>query len=363
MSIRIFEHIFGHKLLVIIPVLVALIAGGLWEYKSYETHYESWATIWAEKPADFTGASASLSDFNPYISSAANYSGALQELLGTNSFVEGVLARVDGPAASYPLQRYKDIRTKTLIWPSGNHTVYIRSASSDPHMAAKIPQAIVDEFTVVFSKQLKASAAQAATFYQDQVTSGKSDYDNATLALSAYVRTHPTLANIQIGNQSIATISDPDFGPLLLQQRTAETQYDSMLAKLSASQIAATSADSTTSYYYVVDPPKVADYKTLPGKKALLVKPVSAAVVGVMVAGALLLLTWRMDRKARFPTDFSFLGNNLTVITLPVVKARRRGHWPASFVRLGAALTAGANRLSIDPSAADVRSPANPARP
>ena len=184
-----------------------------------------------------------------------------------------------------------------MIWPSGNHTVYIRSASSDPHMAAKIPQAIVDEFTVVFSK-LKASAAQAATFYQDQVTSGKSDYDNATLALSAYVRTHPTLANIQIGNQSIATISDPDFGPLLLQQRTAETQYDSMLAKLSASQIAATSADSTTSYYYVVDPPKVADYKTLPGKKALLVKPVSAAVVGVMVAGALLLLTWRMDRKA-----------------------------------------------------------------
>ena len=102
MSIRIFEHIFGHQLLVIIPVLVALIAGGLWEYKSYETHYESWATIWAEKPADFTGASASLSDFNPYISSAANYSGALQELLGTNSFVEGVLARVDGPAASYP---------------------------------------------------------------------------------------------------------------------------------------------------------------------------------------------------------------------------------------------------------------------
>jgi hypothetical protein len=71
---------------------------------------------------------------------------------------------------------------------------------------------------------------------------------------------------------------------------------------------------------------------------------------GAFIAACLFFILWRLDGKVRVPSDLSFLGSGLQVLTLPSLEARRRS-WPDSFVRLAAALQCGLR---------DLRAPAPP---
>ncbi|HLF79270.1 MAG TPA: hypothetical protein VJB57_17450 [Dehalococcoidia bacterium] len=344
MSIRIFEHLFRRKLLLVLPVILGGILGGLWAYSTYESHYESKATLWVDKPSDFSGAGVAISDFNPYLSPAANQANSMRELLGTNSFLTGISMRLDGQRGTPAT--HLEIRSKTAIWQYGNHVLNVAFSSSDPVRAAKASQAVIDEYTAVFAKQLKDQSELASTFYKQQAELAKTNYETATAELNAFLRARPQLltAAAQARAPGSVAITDPELSKLVISQDTAEGQYDRMQSRYADSLFAATDANATSTFFKVIDPAEVPIAQVVPRKKTLLVKPVGGAMVGSLAALGLFLLSWRLDQKVRFATDLAFVGD-VVVVTLPALRAKRRA-WPESFVRMSSAIQAGIRDLS-----------------
>jgi capsular polysaccharide biosynthesis protein len=297
-----------------------------------------------DRPADFSGAGAPLSDFNPYISPASNQVNSMRELLTTRMFLTAVAARVDGTNEVSPY-RLATLGSRVLIWPGGEHVVNVQAKAASAEEAAKIAQAVIDEFGAVFARQLKETATREAEFFKEQVALTKADYDKASTDLQALLRLRPALATAAVrpGN-----VTDPEYGRLLVAHETALGQYDKMVDRYAAAQIAATSASAISVYFAVIDRPEVPSFPVAPGKKALLAKPMTGILAGVLASAGIFLLSWRLDRKVRYPTDLAFAGNDVVILSLPTLRARRR-RWPASFVRLATAINGGIRSLSMRP--------------
>jgi capsular polysaccharide biosynthesis protein len=275
----------------------------------------------------------------------------MRELLGTKMFLTGVIARVDG-TTEISGRRYDEIARKIYIWPYGTHIVYVQASSDDPDEASKIAQAVIDEFGAVFARQIKDTAVRQADFYKEQAALAKVDFDRATTELQTLLRLRPSVANTNPNapRPASATVTDPEYSRLLIAYETAQGQYDRMAARYADSQINATSANAVTAYYLIVDRPEVPNAPILPSKKALLAKPVTGVVFGAFLAAGLVLMAWRLDRKVRYASDLAFAGEDVVVLTLPSLRARRR-RWPADFVRLGMAIQGGIRNLSMKPQA------------
>jgi uncharacterized protein involved in exopolysaccharide biosynthesis len=352
MSIRILDHIFRRKLLLVVPVVIGTVLGILWMISSFSSQFVSRATVWVERPADFSGAGVSLADFNPYLTPSENQANSLREVMGSASFLSAVAKRVDGvPGTPW---RNLQLRNRTSVYQFGDHVLYIAYGSQDPNEAAKVVQAVIDEYSAVLARQVKEQATLSATFYKEQADMAKVTFENATADLNAYIRAHPQLATAAAARaQSPGTvaISDPEFSKLQINQQNAESQYNAMWGRYAASQIAATSTNATSSFFSVIDAPEVPLAPLVQRKRTMAIKPISGMMVGAMVAVGLFLVSWRVDRKVRFATDLAFLGD-VVVVTLPALKARQR-RWPASFVRMASAIHGGIRDLSSRPTSAD----------
>jgi uncharacterized protein involved in exopolysaccharide biosynthesis len=344
LSIRILDQFFRHKFLLAVPVLVFTALGVFWMLFSSNPYYASRATIWVEKPTEISG--ASVTDFSAYIPPAQNQATSMRELLGTRSFLIGV-AKKTGSTGDVPDTRLVDIKDHTFIAPYGDHVLYVESRYNDPVKAAANSKAVIDTMTEMYAAQIKAQAERSSVFYEQQVNSTKETYDATSLQMQAFLRTHPQLLTIDRESlDRLGVIQDPELGRVYAAQQTALTNYNAAYARLADSKIAVTSSNATAAYFSVVDEPRVPANPVRLSKRSLLIKPATGFVMGLVGSTALFLLLWRSDRKVRFASDLAFAGADLVVVSLPVLRAKKR-KWPTTFVRIGAAMQSGIGDVSM----------------
>jgi uncharacterized protein involved in exopolysaccharide biosynthesis len=346
MAPRLLDLLFRRKVLLAVPVVFGFLLGFAWlVVLKPKPVYFAQASVWVDRPSAINGATAGrgvlladVTDFNPYISPAANQTGTLMELLGSKSFVVSVLGELGEVNPS--LQRIQEIRKRTSVWAGGDHLVYVQSGSADSQVAAATVKAVLDQFTINFTTQLKAKAGQATGYYQAQLGVARDGLNDANNALQAYVRAHPNVVRpVTLNSSNPTTPPDPDYLKLSVNLDSARETYDRILGDFSQSQVIANTADGGTAYFYVVDQPEVPQGALRQSKKSMLMKLAAGTILGLMASAALLALLWKIDRRVRVTQDLQHYG--VEVVDLPSLRLKHRRNWPKAYLRIAGALQAG----------------------
>jgi len=336
MAERILELVFRHKVLLALPIVFGLIGGVFALSLADAPYYRSYAAIWVERPTDLSG--ASFTDFNPWASPAQNQASSMKELLGLDAFATKIIARAR-PNTTDPWALL-ELRSNTYIYPGGSHVLYVDHRSQDPYLAQRMVTATIDEYTNLYTSQIRERAQKAKMFYEEQLNAARNQLELTTGELRAYVARNPQLAGVPLDRPPSSALRDAEFARLVAADETARGNYDQLLQKFADSQISANTVDGTVPNFLVMDEPKLPTVAIQPGKRALLMPPMFGLTGGFLISATGFLIYMRLDRRIHLANDLSFIDPSVPVMTLPRAKSRRR-NWPSKFVRVGTALQNG----------------------
>jgi uncharacterized protein involved in exopolysaccharide biosynthesis len=330
---RFIDLIFRSKYLLLLPLVLGLLGGIYMAMQDREDTYESTATVWVERPSEITG--GAFFEYNDFISPAANQQAAMQQLLGTKSFVRGVLDRLDGElpeGQDHPQARYDAIRFNTALGGGGNNVLFISHSDSVPEGTDKAVLAILDEYGDLYGSQLRDRAERAVGFYEEQLQISQGVLAAATAELQAYIATQPDLRGMDLEDPPTAALQDEEFARLHSAEQTARESYNTILDRYAESEFTAAATGGTRTNFIVLDEPEVPTAPLPATKRDLLLPPIFGIVLGSFLSVGIFVVRWRLDHKIRVPSDVALIDPSIPVMSLPSLKPKR--HWPKSFVRL-----------------------------
>lgn len=347
MTLRNVDLALRHKVLLLIPILLGLIAGVIWTMTSIKETYFSTATIWVERPTTETG--GSFIDFNQWISPAQNQVNSMRELLSTRTFRADVLERVyaENPPTPFNFVTPGDLTQKTYITPMGTHAVSLGHQSSSPEMAYAVVNAILQGYNELYTTEIIQRAETSQLFFEEQLQFASGNLERAHTELNGYLAANPIAVEEGAEDEPLtraaitaAAASDLELARLVGAEETARQNYDRLFAQFAETQIAANAASEGTANFRILDPPEVPTAPQGQGKRELLLKPMLGIVAGTFISGGLFILISRLDRHVWLPADIQALGLAVPIMTLPRLKQRSR-KWPRSFLRLTTAMRNG----------------------
>ncbi len=337
---RILELVFRHKILLALPIAFGLVGGVSAISLADAPFYRAYAAIWVERPTDLSG--GSFTEFNPWTSPAQNQASSMKELLGLDTFANKIVARAL-PGDQNPLA-VGELRRQTFFYPGGNHVLYVDHRAQDPGIAQKMVEAVIEEYTALYTSQIRSRALRSKAFYEEQLNASRAVLELTAAEIRAYVGRNPQFANVPLDKPPSSALRDAEFARLAAADETARTNYEQLLTKYADSQISANTVDGTIPNFIVMDKPQLPTMAIQPGKRALMMPPMLGLVGGFMISAGGFLVYMRLDRRIHLADDLAFLDARVPVMTLPRAKSRRR-NWPSSFVRVGTALQNGLRRL------------------
>lgn len=300
--LRYLEVFYRHRLLLIAPVVIALVASiGL--AVTRPRTYEATAQLWFDP---LTSSQAALTG---YVSPAEQAQGELRELLKTRSFcsligrngplasallagqgpndpvaaITNFLRGVPSSAATSNPQALDDLLFETInryttLTVSGPQVVAISFDYSDPTVAAGTAQTMVDQF----SDQLlgiRRSVAQASVdFYTGQLQTQQTEVAAADEAVRAYLVAHP--------DQRVpGALEDTQLVQLRRADDLARAHTQDLVQRLDTAKLDIAAAKQPgAAGFRVIDSPIV------PYRSKGFVKSAALAAGGGLVAGLFLML-------------------------------------------------------------------------
>ena len=323
--LRYLETFYRHRLLVIAPVLLALLASVAFAVSRPRT-YEATAQLW------FDPLTAAQAQQNGYLSPADQAPGELKELLKTHEFtsrvarrgtlyaaadagsgkqglttrvvnlLRGVPSSVAGSPQVLDDVIFDTVNRDTVITTSGPQVVGISFDYPIPSVAATTAQAIVDQFTDELLGNRRTTAKAAVDFYTNQLQSQDAVVATADAAVTHYLQEHP--------DQRVpGALADSQLTALRRTDDLARNHYQDLLQKLDDArlEIAAASQPGAAGF-------RVVDTPTVPYRPKGFVKTAALAaggglMLGLLLALGMLVLLTAMDtsihRSEEIPSDLS----------------------------------------------------------
>jgi uncharacterized protein involved in exopolysaccharide biosynthesis len=290
--IRYLETFFRHRLLVLMPLLLAgamSIGISLAQPRSFESS----ARIW------FYGSSLSPNAAQPGVSVADRQAAVFIELLGSQAFdlkvgqrgpltayvaatngpeslVSRILARLGlsslaGQPPSVDDQVSTILRKRVTVVSSGPEVVAISLRAADPEVARGTVQALVDQFSDEVLANRKTEAQTVVDFFDQQVKDQAAAVASAGADLSKYAAAHPRAAGTDVTLIALQHTAD-----------TAKQRYDESLLQLGQAKLdLAAQSQAGGSGFRVIDPP------TAPSQPLSRLSDLLRAVMGGLLAGLL----------------------------------------------------------------------------
>jgi uncharacterized protein involved in exopolysaccharide biosynthesis len=216
--LRLLETFFRHRLLLLAPVGLVLVATLGWVVIQPPA-YDSSVRIWTERQTLVPNPNS-----NPYLTAAQEQGGVLQELVSTKYFdvkvgkrsgltnairdqalhsqggIRTRLARLVGLAppagqvtdSQVDDQVYGAIAAGTTVLPSGPEIITVTFRAGTPEMAALVAQSVVDQFMDETLANQRVQADAAVAFYTSQVKAGQSDLAAADKVVDDYLLANPS---------------------------------------------------------------------------------------------------------------------------------------------------------------------------
>ncbi|MGZ4618976.1 MAG: hypothetical protein ACXV3F_09705 [Frankiaceae bacterium] len=188
------ELFFRHRLLLTVPLLIALVAGVGWGLTRDRT-YKATASVWTDAPIpnDSTVGTHSVNDTPP----SAGQQALLTELLATRSFQMSVandspMAKdVQGRSATDVESALSAMAGKIEVSTAGPQVVTVSVKDTNPQMATGIASGLVKQFIAAESDRIRRRANAQLTYDKQQLTESAKALSTGQAALAKYTREHP----------------------------------------------------------------------------------------------------------------------------------------------------------------------------
>lgn len=320
--LRYLEIFYRHRLLLIAPVILALVASVGFALTRPRT-YEATAQLWFDPVTSTQAAQA-----NGYISPADQATAELKELLKTRSFSAGVGHR--GPLAASMLagaSRSPDLLTtvlnvirgvptlspssdaqvlddvladtvnrNTTVVSNGPEIIAINYDYTNPQVAAGTAQALVAQFSDELLGIRRSQAQASVDFYTAQLKDQQAEITADDAAVNQYLQTHPS-------QRQPGALVDTQLSALERTDDLARTHYQDLVQQLDASklEIAATNQPGAAGFR-VVDAPAV-PYRPKGFVRLALLAAVGGLAAGLLLMLVTLLLLTALDTSVRRPKE------------------------------------------------------------
>jgi len=196
-----------------------------------------------------------------------------------------------------------DLQQNVSVTAKGDNIVSIAYTSQNPALALQVDQGVLTAATSSMQVATSRVVSVNKAFYQSQLYNAEANERNSAQQLAAYMEQHGvTASNLDTqmtSDLTLATLYDQDKS----DQQTVADLRQKIQAAVAQNSLPATLVNQDG--YYVADPPTVA-YISASKKKELLSIGI-ALVLGLVLAGAFLVVMTAADRTFRAPSDVPLL--------------------------------------------------------
>ena len=335
--LRFMETFYRHRKLLVPPVVVVFVLAVGWVLIQPRS-YDASVRLWAER-----GGLVSVPDDNTWLTIAQVEAGVLDELLATKYFCVKVshlgplrdyiraeaqrppstLTKIEakvglasyGPVSESQLDElaFRVISSSTTVVPAGAEVVTITFQSNNPVVAAKMAQAIADQFLeeTLSSRRLQLDASIA--FYTNQLKTAQADVAAADKAVNDYLGVHPEYrAPTAVPDARLAQLRRDDDAA---HQSTNDIQKTLDQSNISRSALSLTGVNGLR----VMDPAEIPTKASSIRKTALVAAGVATGLGLLIVVVGVLVLTLA-DGTVRQPEEVQQLLDLRPVGTVPKLR-------------------------------------------
>lgn len=346
--LRTLESYFRHRWLYFLPVVLMVIAAGVY-IATTDPKYMSTGSIYVQNKSLLNSLTGDNSGFG-WKSAAQVTSGEVRELLQTEAFVRAAIKQTWleedmslGPdAVEEAIELYRN-----SVWVStgGDNLVIFGANHKSPELTQQMALALVNTFIQWNQNADVRESVVAQTFFSDLIGPYQEELDKAREVMREYLAANPEPLR---GERPME--EQMEIGQLQATIDTAESRLASAVEKEEAARLAMKKAESETSQTYtIVDSPEL-PIKPLTSLRALAVDIAIFIGLGVMLSLLAVIGGVLLDRSYLFPLDVRN-GLNLPVLAIvPKVQPQQQPLAVSEPARSGVEQPAAQETLVQNPS-------------
>jgi capsular polysaccharide biosynthesis protein len=317
--LRLLESYFRHRWLYLVPIIITLVAGGLYtastpaSYSASGRIYVSQQNLLADLTSSNTGGSW-------WVSPAQSTVAEINELIGTRAFIRSVIGKTDleqqmadGPVAVGETITYA--RKILNVQSVGDKLVEISATGEDATIAYQIVGATMDAYVQWKINSGYQESTAASTFFDNLMKPYQDEVDQTRSDLITFLTDHP---------QPVRGDRPPEEQMELNRLQTlvtkAEDRFNSARDNGESARLSQAKSESVTKQtYMVIDQPQMPQDAVLSSKTIIMNIAIFLAV-GIFLAGAGIIGGALLDHSLRFPIDVRH-GLSLPVLAMvPIAK-------------------------------------------
>ena len=299
---RTLEAIFRHPVQLLTLLIVLPIAGVAVEYLMVPRTYQATASLWALQRYAVIGATGLETD--PTLTPAQTQATALNELLQTHVFVDGVVKgvdlastlKLDASVTHDPQQLenalFSEISQHVAATPLANNLFEISYSNPNPRIARQIVANVLTQFG---QQSLGLSVAEGQNLligYQVQLANAKRDAYNAAAAEARYASAHPSS---KITSDPQLVTNDPQLASLDADRQQAQTNVQNIQATINTIKEAiGAQGTNVNTLFQVLDAPQAPD-RPVSRFKSYLIGGGAGLAVALLASTLFLVILVRRD--------------------------------------------------------------------
>lgn len=333
--LRFLESYFRRPLLSLLPLVVALAAGGAFVYTA-PPEYVATGRLFVEKESLLASLTSTTNDGSWWITPAQATTGELSELIASRAFTRSVIQKTSlesnmsgGDDAINETFTY--YREALSFQPRGDKLVEISAASDNPQLAHEMVVATMDAYVQWKLNADYRESVAAQSFFENLIGPYTEEVEQARAELVAYFRAFPAPVRGERPPEEQLEVDRLTAALNRAEERLSNAQDNEEDARFSQS----TSETVTRQTYLVIDQPNVpqAPEVSITG----IVQDMAIFVVaGIIFSLAVVGLGALLDTSLRFPFDVR------NALSLPVLAMVPRDRQVASASPAPAAQSEGA---------------------
>lgn len=300
--LRLLESYFRHRWLYLLPMLIALAAGGAF-VATTPAEYSASGKLFVEKTNLLASLTSTNTDSSWWVSPAQLTTNEFNELLGTDAFLRSVVKGTKLEAqianAAFPLNElFTALRQSLYATPRGDKLVEITATNTDPELAYQLVAATMDAYVQWKLNNDYRESVVAQNFFKGLIEPYQKDLETARASLLAYLTANPK----KLG-QDRPVEEQFEIDRLQKEVDRADERLRTAQQNEENAQFSQKKSESLTNQTYLsIDKPEIPQTSTLSVKKIAINVGIFAAVgvflcIAGIVAGALI------DRSLRFSLD------------------------------------------------------------
>jgi uncharacterized protein involved in exopolysaccharide biosynthesis len=320
---RVFEVLFRHKLLIILPVFVILPITIMLAARPRPQSWQAFATIWVDQYTPL------YEDWRLGDSPAFSTSRLLNNFIGTYSFASKVIGDtslaplLDDPASEeYAMDLF---HASLNVWTTSNDFVVIATTTPNPELAVELIEALLVHYQAELDARNQTQIDVATAYYAEEMRKAEEAMEKSRGELAAYLQSFPSLARGAADAGDLMTARDATLGRLESKLRIDEETYGRMRAKYDEIQAdAKTSAQGRPLAFTIVDEPRLPIDPLSQGRMGLLKLPFIGLVMSLILSSVIAVVLVVTSHAVMGKND---LEGALGVPVLGEIPPLRRRRW------------------------------------